>query len=42
VIEFLPVIPPGLDREAFFERLQQAIETASERLKREAEVARGA
>jgi 1-acyl-sn-glycerol-3-phosphate acyltransferase len=32
VIEFLPAIPPGLDREAFFERLKAAIEGGSRRL----------
>ena len=36
VIEFLPIIPPGLAREAFFERLKSDIETASERLRKEA------
>ncbi len=32
VVEFLPPIPPGLKREAFFEQLQTSIETASDRL----------
>ena len=36
VIEFLPVIPGGMEREAFFERLQNDIETASNRLLQEA------
>jgi 1-acyl-sn-glycerol-3-phosphate acyltransferase len=36
VIEFLPVIPGGMEREAFFERLVSDIETASDRLLREA------
>ncbi len=36
VIEFLPVIPGGLARERFLERLQDAIETASGRLLEEA------
>ncbi|GGF76243.1 1-acyl-sn-glycerol-3-phosphate acyltransferase [Azorhizobium oxalatiphilum] len=31
-VEVLPVIPPGLKREVFFERLQGDIETASDRL----------
>jgi 1-acyl-sn-glycerol-3-phosphate acyltransferase len=32
VIEFLPAIPPGLSRKAFQERLQEAIETTTDRL----------
>ena len=36
VIEFLPVIAPGLDRAAFMARLQDEIETASNRLYEEA------
>jgi 1-acyl-sn-glycerol-3-phosphate acyltransferase len=36
VIEFLPVIPAGLDREAFFEQLKNDIETATGRLIAEA------
>jgi 1-acyl-sn-glycerol-3-phosphate acyltransferase len=36
VIEFLPVIPPGLDRDVFFARLQNDIESASRRLMEEA------
>lgn len=32
VIEFLPPIPPGLDSKAFHARLQEAIETATDRL----------
>ena len=36
VIEYLPVIPPGLDRATFGKRLQTTIETACERLNQEA------
>ena len=36
VIEYLPVISPGLDRAAFAERLQSSIESACDRLNREA------
>jgi 1-acyl-sn-glycerol-3-phosphate acyltransferase len=36
VIEFLPAIPPGLPRDAFFARLQETIESASNRLIAEA------
>ena len=36
VVEFLPVIPPGLDRTAFQERLRDTIEIASDRLMAEA------
>ncbi len=36
VIEYLPPIPPGLSREAFAARLQDAIETACNRLNAEA------
>ncbi len=36
VIEYLPVIPPGLDRDAFSERLESTIETACARLNAEA------
>lgn len=36
VVEFLPPIPPGLDRRAFMARLQSDIETASDRLLKEA------
>ena len=32
VVEFLPPIPPGLDKDAFFRRLQSDIETATARL----------
>ncbi len=32
VVEFLPPIPPGLDKDAFFRRLQSDIETATDRL----------
>ena len=37
VVEFLPPIPPGLDRTAFLERLQNDIETATTRLNAEGE-----
>ena len=36
VIEYLPVIAPGLDREAFSRRLESIIETACDRLNAEA------
>jgi 1-acyl-sn-glycerol-3-phosphate acyltransferase len=36
VIEYLPAIPPGLDRDVFADRLQTAIETACARLNAEA------
>jgi 1-acyl-sn-glycerol-3-phosphate acyltransferase len=36
VIEYLPVIEPGLDRVAFSKRLQSTIETACDRLNAEA------
>ncbi len=36
VVEFLPAIEPGLDRRAFMTRLQDEIETATQRLLREA------
>ena len=42
VIEFLPVIPPGLPRDAFFARLKERIETASRRLMDEALAERAA
>jgi len=32
VVEFLPPIPPGMDKQAFFARLQDDIETATARL----------
>jgi 1-acyl-sn-glycerol-3-phosphate acyltransferase len=32
VIEFLPLIPTGLPSRAFFDRLRDSIETASDRL----------
>jgi 1-acyl-sn-glycerol-3-phosphate acyltransferase len=35
VVEFLPAIPPGLDSRAFLNRLQGAIETASDTLEAE-------
>ena len=43
VVEFLDPIPPGLDKDAFFRRLQNDIETATARLIAEgqAELARG-
>ena len=34
VVEFLDPIPPGLDKDAFFRRLQSDIETATARLDR--------
>lgn len=36
VVEFLPVIPAGLDRDSFMARLEQEVEGASNRLMREA------
>ncbi len=36
VIEYLPLIPPGLPRRAFADRLQETIETACDRLNAEA------
>ena len=36
VIEYLPVVAPGLDRAAFSRRLQSTIETACDRLNAEA------
>ncbi|MBY6241117.1 1-acyl-sn-glycerol-3-phosphate acyltransferase [Methylosinus sp. Sm6] len=36
VLEYLPPIEPGLDARVFFERLQEAMETATERLIEEA------
>jgi 1-acyl-sn-glycerol-3-phosphate acyltransferase len=36
VIEFLPMIAPGLPPRAFFEKMQSEIETASDRLIAEA------
>jgi 1-acyl-sn-glycerol-3-phosphate acyltransferase len=36
VIEYLPIIPPGLDRTAFSKRLQSTIEEACDRLNAEA------
>ena len=42
VAEFLDPIAPGLDKQVFFERLQQAIETATARLIREGERQLGA
>lgn len=36
VVEFLPAIPPGLDRRAFMARLQETLETATARLEAEA------
>ena len=37
VAEFLPPIPPGLDKDAFLQRLQSDIETATARLIAEGE-----
>jgi 1-acyl-sn-glycerol-3-phosphate acyltransferase len=37
VAEFLDPIAPGLDKQVFFERLQQVIETATARLIEEGE-----
>ena len=42
VVEFLDPIGPGLDKQVFFERLQQTIETATARLVAEGERQRGA
>ena len=42
VVEFLDPIAPGLDKQVFFERLQQTIETATARLLEEGERQRGA
>lgn len=36
VVEFLPVIEPGLGKEAFLDRLQHEVETASNKLMQEA------
>ncbi|HLW91501.1 MAG TPA: lysophospholipid acyltransferase family protein [Roseiarcus sp.] len=36
IIEYLPVIPPGLERDAFLAKLQDSIETACARLNAEA------
>ena len=36
VVEFLPEIAPGLDRQAFMQRLEHEVETASDRLMQEA------
>lgn len=36
VVEFLPVIPPGLDRQTFLDRLEDEVESASNALMREA------
>jgi len=41
IVEFLDPIAPGLDKQIFFERLQQVIETASARLIEEGERQRG-
>ena len=40
VVEFLPPIPPGLDKNEFFKRLQDDIETATARLIAEGEAER--
>jgi 1-acyl-sn-glycerol-3-phosphate acyltransferase len=42
VVEALPVIPPGLDRDEFFARLQQETETATAVLVEEGLAERGA
>jgi 1-acyl-sn-glycerol-3-phosphate acyltransferase len=42
VVEFLDPIAPGLDKQVFFGRLQQEIETATARLIAEGEHQRGA
>jgi 1-acyl-sn-glycerol-3-phosphate acyltransferase len=36
VVEFLPEIAPGLDKTTFLARLEEEVETASDRLMREA------
>jgi 1-acyl-sn-glycerol-3-phosphate acyltransferase len=36
VVEFLPVIGPGMQREAFLQELERRIETATDRLAAEA------
>jgi 1-acyl-sn-glycerol-3-phosphate acyltransferase len=36
VIEYLPEIAPGLDKDVFLARLEEEVETASNRLMREA------
>ena len=36
VVEFLPAIAPGLDRDSFMARLETEVETASDRLMTEA------
>jgi len=41
VMEFLPAIPPGLPKDAFFERLREAIESATDRLVAEGLAERG-
>lgn len=38
IVEFLPPIPPGLDRKAFMARLEEALESATARLEAEARV----
>lgn len=38
VVEFLPAIPPGLDRKAFMARLEETLEVATSRLEAEAGV----
>ena len=40
-MEYLPAIPPGLPKEVFFAQLQEAIETATNRLVAEARAKRG-
>ena len=41
VVEFLPPIPPGLDKNEFYKRLQNDIETATARLIAEGEAELG-
>jgi 1-acyl-sn-glycerol-3-phosphate acyltransferase len=41
VVEFLPVIPAGLDRQSFMAQLEEEVETASDRLIAEARAALG-
>jgi 1-acyl-sn-glycerol-3-phosphate acyltransferase len=38
IVEFLPPIPPGLDKSAFIRRLQSDIETATARLVEEGQL----
>jgi 1-acyl-sn-glycerol-3-phosphate acyltransferase len=36
IVEFLPVIPAGLSKEEFFQRMKEAIETSTQRIVKEA------